>query len=347
MPRPTIDVIEDDPLNGSTPRDALRKPRTPNAAFFVRNHFPVPDVDGSTWRLDVVGGTNADLRLGVEDLANRPRRRVTATLECAGNGRRRFEPAVDGVPWDDRAVGTADWDGVPLPAILEEAGVPQDAVEILFTGLDEGDEGGDTVPFQRSLRLKEALRDDVLVCDRMNGEPLPRDHGAPARLLVPGWYGVASVKWLGEIRFLDAPFDGWFQTDRYVYRTDEEQPGTPVDRMRPKSLVVDPADGGRVPAGRPLRVEGVAWAGAAPVDRVDVSVDGGRSWKEADLAEAPDRFAARRFTCTVPAPAPGPLRILSRATDADGEVQPDEPGWNRHGYGMNAIVPVDVVADDS
>lgn len=339
-----VEVIEREPLNGSTPREALLRTRTPTSSFFVRNHFPVPEVDAGSWRLRIEGGTNGSRSYALDDLRGFGRASATATLECAGNGRHRFEPAVAGLPWDDRAVGTAGWEGVPLRPVLQEAGSPADAVEVLFTGLDRGEEGGRTIPFQRSLPLAEAMRDDVLLCDTMNGERLTPDHGAPLRLLVPGWYGVASVKWLAEVRFLDEPFEGWFQRDRYVYRHAEDEAGEPVDRMRPKSLILEPADGASVPAGRPIRVTGIAWSGYGAVERVEVSGDGGRTWQRAELGAAPDRYAAHRFEAELPGLDEGSHRLVSRAVDEQGRTQPQEPVWNRHGYGQNAVVPVRVEA---
>lgn len=338
----SLRTIQDAPFNASTPLAALDRDVTPNDLFYVRNHFAVPDVDPATWRLDVGGAVAQDLSLSVDDLRDLPQRTVIVTLECAGNGRRSMEPAPPGTPWDDGAVSTAAWTGPPLSAVLDRAGVADDAVEVLCTGMDRGKAGGAERPFERSLPLERALDPDVVLAHAMNGEPLPPDHGAPLRVVVPGAYGMASVKWLDRLELLTEPFDGWFQTERYVYRDADGRVEGPVDRVLVKSLIARPADGAEVVAGT-VEVAGRAWGGqGAGVERVEVRVDDG-PWTEADLADPVGPHAWRRFLAEVDVP-PGDRVLASRATDAEGNVQPLDAPWNAHGYGNNAVAPVRVHA---
>lgn len=342
MPRWSLRTVQDDPFNASTPPAALDDDLTPTDLFYVRNHFEVPDVDPDAYELDVGGAVEKDLSLTLDDLRDLPQRTAVVTLECAGNGRRAMEPAPPGTPWDDGAVSTAAWTGPSLAAVLDRAGVQDDAVEVLCTGLDRGQAGGKERPFERSLPLPRARDPDVLLAHTMNGEPLPPDHGAPLRVVVPGWYGMASVKWLDRLTLLDEPFDGWFQTDRYVYRDDDGQVEGPVDRVRVKSLITEPADGATVPAGT-VEVAGRAWGGA-DVAEVEVRADDG-PWVRADLGDPVGPHAWRRFVVDLEL-APGDHVLASRATDADGDRQPLDVPWNAHGYGNNAVVPVRVRATE-
>ncbi|HVL47556.1 MAG TPA: sulfite oxidase [Candidatus Thermoplasmatota archaeon] len=335
-------TIEERPFNASTPIAALQGSTTPTALHYVRNHFDVPKVDRERWRLSVGGLVARRLGLSYADLAARPARTLTVTMECAGNGRTRMTPVPKGTPWDEGAVSTATWTGTPLASVLSEAGIEPGAVELLFRGLDRGVEGGREMAYERSLTVEEAHHPDVLLVWSMNGEPLPRDHGGPVRLLVPGWYGMASVKWLDAIEAIAAPFEGWFQTERYVYADAEGRTIEPVTRMRLRALIAAPQAGSTLRAGRDATVEGVAWSGGAPVERVDVSVDGGRSWHHADLDTHPSPYAWRAFRWTWKAPPAGEATLLARAYDADGAAQPLEPPWNRYGYGQNAVTPVKV-----
>src|ERR671931_1732516 len=255
------------------PLEALRYPVTPVGLHYLLIHFDVPDVDPGDWRLTVRG--ERELTLDLEELERRPRAELTVTMECAGNGRARLDPRPVSQPWLLEAVGTARWAGTSLRPLLEEAGVGESAVEVLFTGLDRGIEGEIEQQYQRSLTLDEALRDDLLLAYEMNGGPLPPQHGFPVRLLVPGWYGMTSVKWLRRITVVTEPFRGYQQTPAYLLQSSEDDPGTPVTRIEPRSLLLPPG----IPdfmsrvrfiqAGRHL-LQGRAWSGRAPIARVEV-----------------------------------------------------------------------------
>jgi DMSO/TMAO reductase YedYZ molybdopterin-dependent catalytic subunit len=331
-------------LNEETPLRALAEPLTPTADFYQRTNFLVPEIDPETWTLAVHGAVRQPLALGLDELRRMPARTVTMTMECAGNGRTRMTPVPPGHPWELGAVSTARFTGVPLRDVLERAGVDRNAVEVAFAGADAGvTETGLPARFERSLPLDRAMDPDVLLAWEMNGEPLPPPHGFPLRLVVPGWYGVASVKWLAEIRVLDAPFDGFFQAERYIYRGEAGVvDGTPVTRMRVRALIAQPGDGERLPAGAATEIRGTAWSGEAPVRRVEVSVDGGATWQDARLGESESPYAAVPWSLAWTPPHAGRHLLLARATDDAGNVQPLEPVWNELGYGNNVVQRVEV-----
>lgn len=245
------------------------------------------------------------------------------------------------------AVGTAEWTGVPLKELMEMAGLADDAVEILFTGLDRGVEGGEVQQYERSLPLADALRDEVLVAYEMNGEPLPVQHGSPLRLIVPGWYGMTSVKWLERITILDHPFEGYQQARSYRIRQRPEESGEPVTRMLPRSLMAPPGIPDFATRERRLgagscTLYGRAWSGCGAIKLVEVSVDGARSWSEAQLAEPASQWAWTRWDWEWDPTDPGDYELCCRATDSAGNSQPLQPPWNLGGYVNNEVQRVAV-----
>lgn len=340
--------MERSPFNASTPLAALAEDVTPTSLHYVRNHFPVPSADAKAWRVEVEGHVERPRGFTVRDLERRhAAREVTVTLECAGNGRSRMRPSPPGTPWDEGAVSTASFTGVSLRDVLGRCGLRSGAVEVLLVGADRGPAGGREIAFERSVPLADALLPDTILAWAMNGERLLPDHGFPVRAVVPGWYGVASVKWLSRVEVLTEPFDGFFQRERYTFDgwQPEEEPPVPVQRMRVKSLIHAPASGARVRVGVPVRVVGRAWSGAARVVRVDVSADGGASWVEAGLAPPVAEHAWRAFAAEWTPRERGPATLLARASDASGASQPLELPANRHGYGNNAVLPVRVTVE--
>jgi DMSO/TMAO reductase YedYZ molybdopterin-dependent catalytic subunit len=333
--------------NHGMPLEALRYPVTPVGLHYLLIHYDVPVVEPETWRLTVRG--ERELVLGLEELRARPAAEVTVTMECAGNGRARLDPRPVSQPWLLEAVGTARWRGTPLRPLLEEAGVGG-AVEVLFTGLDRGVEGGEEQAFQRALQLEEALRDEVLLAYEMNGAPLPPQHGFPLRLVVPGWYGMTNVKWLERIELVDTPFVGYQNSWSYRLRHAEDEEGEPLDRMQPRSLMAPPGipefmtRDRTVPAGE-VELEGRAWSGHAPVDTVEVSTDGGQIWARAELEPAGEPWAWRGWSYRWNA-EPGEHVLCCRARDAAGNEQPHEPPWNLGGYANNAVQAVRVSVGD-
>jgi len=333
-------VHRTDPLNCETSIPALIGGVVmPNARFYVRNHFATPRLDPVSWRLKMIGLVEHPLRLSLRDLHNMRSETQVVTLECAGNGRSAFDPPAEGEQWQLGAVSTAEWTGVPLAEILDRAGLTPDAVEIVFRGADQGNTGdaADPVRFERSLPVADAGHPGSLLAYAMNGEPLPLEHGYPLRLIVPGWYAVASVKWLTEIEAIGSPFTGFFQAKRYVYET--KRNGTvarePVRLQHVRSVITQPSAGQQVTAGD-LVVRGVAWSGAAPIGNVEVSVGSGQ-WQDARLIGQQHRHSWRWWELVTRLDSPGETTLRARATDLAGRTQPDRPHWNRLGYGGNAV----------
>jgi DMSO/TMAO reductase YedYZ molybdopterin-dependent catalytic subunit len=344
---PRLVVVTQEPFNAEAPLAEQIGLLTPTPLHYVRTNFGIPRLSAGDWRLALAGEVVRPYQLTYDELRALPSRSLLVTLECAGNGRSGLQPPASGEPWQYGAVSMAEWTGVPLATLLEAAGLTSRAREILIEGADRGTvatrEG--PIPFARSLLLEVALHPDTLLAYAMNGEPLTAPHGFPARLIVPGWYGMAAVKWVTRIAAIAEPFEGYYQIERYIMAHPERGEATsePLSTMRVRSLVIAPAAGAVLPRGT-HRLRGLAWSGAAPVTRVDVSVDGGDTWEPAELASGAERYAWRRWEYTWRATVPGPIMLRSRAFDEAGRTQPSEAEWNRLGYANNAIqaVPVTV-----
>jgi DMSO/TMAO reductase YedYZ molybdopterin-dependent catalytic subunit len=321
--------------------EALRWDVTPIGLHYLLIHYDIPEVDRAAWALRMDGAVAKPGELRLADLRARPAVTRTVTMECAGNGRALLADRPVSQPWLVNAVGTAAWTGVPLADLLAEAGVGEGAVEVLFTGLDRGVEGGEVQAYQRSLALEEALGGDLLVAYDMNGGPLPPQHGAPARLVVPGWYGMTHVKWLDRITVLTEPFTGFQQRRAYRMRTHPDDEGRPVTRMMPRSLIRPPGipeflSRARLVDAGDVDLEGRAWSGHGPIRRVEVSIDGGHTWGDATVEPPPDPYAWQRWRLRWHA-VPGSYEVWARATDATGLTQPLEPVWNVGGYEVNPV----------
>ncbi len=328
------------------PLEALRYDVTPAGLHYLLIHYDIPAVDPRSFELTIGGAVNHPLALSLDDLRARPSRELEVTIECAGNGRALLSPRPISQPWLAEAVGNAAWTGTPLASLLEEAAPRDEAVEVVFTGLDRGVEGGEQQVYERSLALGEALREDVLVAHGMNGSPLLPQHGFPLRLVVPGWYGMASVKWLTAITVVEKPFTGYQQINAYRLRLDENDEGVPLTRMMPRALMIPPGLAGfpereRTVTGGPCHIEGRAWSGWASVEAVEFSVDGGASWTEAQLDPEGSRSAWRGWKHEWQA-TPGEHVLCCRARDSAGNVQPDDADWNVGGYANNGIQRVQV-----
>jgi DMSO/TMAO reductase YedYZ molybdopterin-dependent catalytic subunit len=337
--------------NHGLPLEALRYDLTPVGLHYLLIHFDIPQVDADAWRLEVTGAVERPLSLSLDDLKQRPRASHICTLECAGNGRARLTPRPLSQPWLEEAIGNAEWTGTPLAPLLDEAGVGTDAVEVLFTGLDRGVQGEIEHAYERSLPLEEARRPEMLLAYEVNGEPLPPQHGFPLRLIVPGWYGMTHVKWLERISLIREPFEGYQQMKQYRTKQTADELGDAVTRILPRSLIVPPGipdfpDRQRFLGPGTCRLEGRAWSGWAPVERVELSVDGGRTWHDAELDEPVGDFGWRRWTYRWEDVEPGTYELCSRATDGVGNVQPIDPEWNYGGYVNNAVQRVPVTVRD-
>ena len=321
-----------DPLNCETPLPALTGGLVvPNARFYIRNHFGVPHLDPASWRLEVGGLVGRRLSLGLDRLRAMPSVTAVVTLECAGNGRAGLWPPVPGEQWGLGAVSTAEWTGVPLTEVLDRAGVPATAHEVVFRGSDSGhvDRHNGQMRFERSLPVSQLGRAGALLAYAMNGEELPVHHGYPLRLVVPGWYAVASVKWLTEIQLTGGPFRGHFQVDRYHIG------GKPLSLQRVRSLIPEPAPDTTIEPGD-IVIRGLAWSGAAPIACVEVRTDGD-PWRQATLAGDRHRHSWQRWELPARLAKPGNITIQARATDRAGRTQPDQQQWNPLGYANNAI----------
>jgi DMSO/TMAO reductase YedYZ molybdopterin-dependent catalytic subunit len=336
-------VVSPDPLNAETILERQTGPITPIGRHYVRTHFPIPDWPGD---LVIDGAMRSPTKLSLDDLRRLPARTLAVTLECAGNGRKFVDPDVPGEQWGLGAVGTAEWTGASLRDVLERTDPLANAIEVLFRGADEGipKDLGKRIAYERSLQLADALRADVLVAQAMNGVPIPPEHGGPLRLVVPGWYGMASVKWLARITLIDRPFEGFFQKDRYVIE------GRPLGTIAPRAVITAPADGAEIHADRSaarIKVRGYAWSGAAPIARVEVAADPTKEveaqrlkhWRQATLGPANDH-AWREFSLELPSVLAGTatmeMDLTPRAVDAAGNVQPQTAVRNALGYANNA-----------
>ncbi|MFF7547554.1 sulfite oxidase [Streptomyces canus] len=340
--------------NHGLPLEAMRHDLTPPGLHYVLTHYDIPYVpEGTRWQLGIGGRVRRPLTLTPAELRSLPRATTRVTMECAGNGRALLTPRPVSQPWLVEAVGTAEWTGVPLRLLLAEAGVEADAVDVVCTGADHGVERGVEQDYQRALPLGVATgtEPEVLVAYEMNGTPLPPQHGHPLRLVVPGWYGMAHVKWLREITVTDTPFTGFQQTVAYRLRQHPGDEGEPVTRIAPRALVVPPGFPDFMSRARVVRpgavtLEGRAWSGRAPVTRAEVSTDAGASWHEAELEpDAGHRWAWRRWRLNWRA-EPGQYVLSARATDAEGHTQPLEQPWNRGGFANNLVQRVEVLCLD-
>ena len=339
--------------NHGLPLEALRYDVTPPGLHYVLTHYDIPYVDDTPWQLTLGGRVRRPLRLGIDDLRSFPAAIVRVTMECAGNGRALLTPRPVSQPWLVEAVGTAEWTGVPLRLLLAEAGVEPDAVDVVFTGADHGVERGVEQDYQRALPLDTATggEPEMLVAYEMNGGPLPPQHGQPLRLVVPGWYGMAHVKWLRDITVTDTHFDGFQQAVAYRLRQHAGDPGEPVTRIAPRALLIPPGFPDFMSRARVVRpgavpLAGRAWSGRAPVTGVEVSTDAGRSWHPAELEpDTGHRWAWRRWTFPWDA-TPGNHVLSARATDAEGHTQPLDQPWNRGGFANNLVQRVNVLCLD-
>lgn len=341
-------VVSEEPFNAETRLGWQHGVITPNQAFYVRNHFPVPHLDVSAWRLRVDGEVERALTLTYEALRALPSQTVVVTLECAGNGRAGMQPRVSGEPWQYGAVSTAEWTGVPLRNVLLEAGMRSSVTDVVAAGADGGwvADADRSLSFARSLTREQALHPECLLAYLMNGEELPAPHGYPVRLIVPGAYGMASVKWVQGIQASNVPFVGYYQTERYVLpqALGDAMANESLHTIRVRSLLAEPEEGAVIARGE-QRLRGYAWSGAGPIARVEVSTDGGSTWQAASLLGEASRYAWREWEYQWQANALGPAVLRSRAYDALGNQQPEDAVWNALGYANNAVMAVNVMVE--
>jgi sulfite oxidase len=321
---------------------------TPVPHFFVRNHMYEPvQLDANEWRLSIGGEVEKPITLSLADLSKLETHSVVNTLECAGNGRSLHRPQVPGIQWGKGAVSTARFSGPRMRDVLHRAAVKPSGKHVMFRGLDEVP--GKVPPFIRSIPIEKALDSDTLIATHMNGQPLTKHHGFPARALAPGWIGAASCKWLTEIKLLDAEFAGNFMSPAYRWPNQPVKPGDavkpedthPLTALSVKSVIAGPTDGASVSSGK-IAVHGAAWAGEADITKVEISTDNGATWTPAKLGHDQSHYAWRLWTYDWKAAKPGDYTLQSRATDSKGRTQPSTPEWNPSGYLYNAIDQVKI-----
>jgi DMSO/TMAO reductase YedYZ molybdopterin-dependent catalytic subunit len=342
-------VREQDPLNLEMPFSSLDGFITPNESFYVRCHFPIPEIAAESWRLKVEGEVEAPFELSYDELLGMETRTIAATLECAGNNRIFLEPKAKGVQWGLGAVGNATWTGVLLSALLDRAKVRAGAIEVILDGADEGEVDKTPTPagkisFCRSLPLAKA-RADVLLAYEMNGQKLSAAHGFPLRAIVPGWYAMASVKWLRQIIVTAKPFNGFYQSLDYTYwdRSGPLPTLAPLTEQQTKAEIARPENGETIAANSAFRVHGAAWSGTGGITRVEISVDSGQTWQDTKILGEPVENAWRlwEYEWRTPSTA-GRHTIFARATDSRGFAQPAERGGDRGTYMINHLLPVTV-----
>lgn len=335
--KPDLIRLPDAALNGETALAALDPDITPLTSLFVRNNGALPRIDeavAADWRLRVEGDVERPLDLSLDALRSGfPLSTLTAVIECAGNGRRFFDPPAEGLPWSLGAVGCVRWTGVRLGDVLRKAGVKASAVYSAHEGADHRIGQPERAALSRGLPIAKALAPECLIAFEANGEPLPALHGGPLRIVAPGFPGSAWQKWLTRVWVRDREHDGEKMTGA-DYRID----GAVIEDMPVKSLITSPLEGFSLRAGETLRMRGHAWSGHVPLAFVEVSADGGASWARAELGPSEGPFAWRRFTAALTAPGPGPVTLMARATDMRGEAQPLEGSrWNPRGYCNNRV----------
>ena len=350
-------VRSESPLNLEMQFSSVDSFITPTKSFYVRTHFPIPVIDRNAWWLYIEGEVEKPFSINYEQLIALESLTAPVTLECAGNNRNFLKPKVKGVQWHLGAVGNAEWTGVRLSVLLDRAALKPNGCEVLLEGADHGILEDPKSPpgelkFARSIPLEKARR-DVLLAYKMNGEDLPPQHGFPLRAIVPGWYAMASVKWLQRIIVTDRPFTGYYQTFDYAYwkktdygywqRGEENAELTPLSEMQIKAEIARPAEGETVPANTGVRVCGAAWACDAEITKVELSTDGGATWDEARFVgeSIPNAWRGWQFDWKTPAQV-GKQTLIARATDSLGRTQPVQRDPDRGTYMINHLLPIEV-----
>jgi DMSO/TMAO reductase YedYZ molybdopterin-dependent catalytic subunit len=347
-------IRQKQPVNLEMPFDQLDSYLTPTELFYIRSHFPTPSIDVASYRLRIDGAVKNPLALSYQELREMQSETRIAILECAGNNRVFLVPQVRGAQWELGAVGNAEWTGVPLRALLERAGLEDDACEIILEGADRGTPAEEPIPpdpitYARSVSREKAVRPEVLIAYQMNGRDIPRDHGYPVRAIVPGHYGMASVKWLTHIQAVREPFQGYWQTSDYGYwdYLDGKPVRRPLAEMKLKSEIAQPRVYETLVPNRVYTVFGAAWAGETDVTEIAVSTDGGQTWTEAHFLDPVRRHAWRRWKFDWLTPKePARYTLLSRAKDANGAVQPDKHDYNYGTYVITHLLPIEVIVEE-
>ena len=348
-------IRQKEPTNLETPLDQVDSYLTPTKLFYIRSHFQAPALDAASYQLRIDGAVRNPLSLSYKELRDIPSETRVATLECAGNSRVFLVPQAAGAQWELGAVGNAEWTGVPLGALLARAGLEEDVCELVLEGADRGTPKEEPVPpgaisYARSLPRHKSVQREVLIAYQMNGRDLPLDHGYPVRAIVPGHYGMASVKWLTHVHAVREPFHGYWQTSDYGYwhRLDGKPVRRALGEMKVKSEITRPGVYQTLPPNQMYTIAGAAWAGETEVTEIAVSTDGGQTWAEGHYLDPIQRYAWRRWRFDWLTPSqPGRYTLMARATDAGGNVQPERHDPHYGSYAIHHPLPIEVFVADS
>ena len=319
-----------------------------NDNFFIRNHFEIPDIDIADWKLTVTGEVPNPISFSYQDLTSLSAVTIQSTLECAGNSRATVNPPCEGLLWNNGGVGSAAWTGIPVDTILSMTGVNPNAKEVLFLGCDNGSENSESIEdYGMSIPLPKSRDKHTILAYKMNDDTLPNNHGYPLRLIVPGWYGMASVKWVKEIRVVNEPYKGFHQSKYYVFVKPGAADNAPLARvstMKVKSLITSLRRGQALEIGEHI-IQGIAWSGAGNVEKVEISTDNGRNWEIAALDPPLSRYSTQTWRYYWSATQSGCYLVSCRATDMQGNIQPIAFEWNFRGFANNSIhtLPIQIV----
>lgn len=347
---PGLITREKNPVNLEFPFPTLNSRIIPNNRFFIRTHFPIPAIEAASWELFIEGEVRKEFKINYEDLRKLPSKTVMATIECAGNSRSFLVPKAKGLLWEQGGIGNAEWTGVPLSVLLDKAGIKEGTIEIILEGKDQGEineepKSPGTIHFARSLSLTKAMQPEVIIAYQMNEKNLSPEHGFPVRAIIPGYYGMASVKWLTRITATASPYEGYWQTLEYAYwkRKNGLPTLTAVTSTQVKSEISRPALHETIPASKLYRVFGAAWTGDTAIAQVEISTDDGSTWQSASLLDKAIPFAWQFWEYNWTAPnKPGRYKIMSRATDKQGNVQPAKHDPDRRNYMVNFIETIEI-----
>lgn len=335
------------PENQEFPMLSLSSRVTPEKQYYIRNHFPYPALPLNDWALNIEGLVQKPISLNYQAFFQFPQIILPVTMECTGNKRAYFQPKARGIQWEQGAVSHALWTGVPLRTLLQVAGIMPNVREVIFEGMDTGERTDlpGIFRFARSLPVEKAMHPDTLIALCMNGKPIPYKHGYPARLIVPNWYGMASVKWLSRIVATDQVFTGPFQRiDYVVYRSETDSQRRPVTLMKVNSVISQPTDQAVLRRGKHF-ITGTAWSGHGSVKMVEISLDEGESWNLVVWLDSEEKYSWRRWGWDWNVSVPGTYLIMVKATDDKGNIQPLQAEWNVMGYENNSIPQIQVYVE--
>ncbi|KHF40130.1 sulfite oxidase [Halalkalibacter okhensis] len=343
--QPTLTTHGIQPENQETPISFLSTNAMSSELFFKRNHFSYPTLTYSNYWLPINGLVSTPKVFSLQEIVKLPSKTIKVALECAGNKRSLFEPKTFGDQWGKGAISQGFWTGVPLTTLLEATGMNANAKEILFEGYDKGKRTdlNNEYSYSRSLPLEKALDPDTIIAYEYNSQPIPFKHGYPLRLIVPNWYGMASVKWIKQISLISSEFKGPYQSVDYVYYPNKENDSGafPVTTVNVNSTIQQPVDRDIMNTGTHV-IKGIAWTGTGKISKVEVSTDQGETWFDAFHEPPNGSYGWSSWTFEWSVYEPGEYTLMSKATDSFGRTQPLEPFWNRKGYGYHAIDQVHV-----